>query len=142
MSAQPEQTPPPPPLPNITALEEPYFAGLREGRLMLQRCGKCGHVWFPPSPLCPECLDTEPVWEEMSGRGTVWSHIVMHQPYFAAFRHELPYNVVFVQLEEGPYMISRIVDMPNDAIECGMKVQSVFREVTDGVVLPYFTAAG
>ncbi len=95
-------------LPEITDANRPYWEGLEAGELRLQRCVKCGTFRFPDSPVCPSCLSDESRWEVVSGRGRIWSWITMHQRYFAAFEDELPYTVIFVELEEGPRMMSAL----------------------------------
>jgi len=125
------------PMPRITELNRPYFDGLRAGRLMLQRCGRCDAVWFPPSPRCSQCLHDEPSWFEASGRGVVWSHIVMHRPYFASFKDKIPYPILMVRLDEGPMIISSLAE-PSEEVACEDRVELVIREVGPDVHLPYF----
>ncbi len=127
------------PLPVITPVEKGYFDGARDGRLLLQRCTECSHVWFPPSSLCPRCLSAALVWEPMSGAGSVWSFIVMHRSYFRAFDADIPYNVALIELDEGPLMISNLVDCDIAKVKCGTRVKAMFRPVTDDVTLPFFT---
>jgi uncharacterized OB-fold protein len=62
----------------------------------------------------------------------------MWQRYFPAFDSERPYVVAYVELEEGPRMMSTIVDCPPDEISCDMPVEAVFDDVTDEVSLPKF----
>src|SRR5690242_15441732 len=95
-------------LPAITEENRPYWDGLEAGELRLQTCVKCGTRRFPDSPVCPSCLADESRWEAVSGRGRIWSWITMHQRYFAAFEDELPYTVIFVELDEGPRMMSAL----------------------------------
>lgn len=129
------------PLPALTKLNRPYFEGGLRGELRLQRCTSCGHRWFPASTHCPRCLATEHEWAPVSGHGRVWSWIVMHQRYFKAFESEIPYNVALVQLEEGPLMMSALVDIPPADIRCDLPVQVVFERVTDEIALPKFRRA-
>ncbi len=129
------------PLPEVTRLTEPFWEGTKQGELRLQHCRECGGYWFPPSPLCPTCLSRDYEWVPSSGRGTVWSWIVMHQRYFKAFEADLPYNVVFVELEEGPMMMSRVVGIPNEQIHCDLPVKVVFDDATDRQAVPYFEPA-
>jgi len=129
------------PLPVLTALNRPYFEATKRGELRLQTCSQCGHVRFPESTHCPRCLSPEAVWTIMSGRGRVWSFIVMHQKYFRSFASDLPYNCALVQLEEGPLMMSTIVDTPAASIHCDMPVTVVFEQATEDITLPKFRPA-
>lgn len=125
------------PLPTRTALNAPFFEGLVAGRLMLQRCAGTGRFWFPPSSYSPYTLKPDWTWEAVSGRGKIWSGIIMHQQYFASFKDDLPYNVIMVELEEGPVLTSTLID-GNDRIACDAPVEVVFDRVHPDVVLPKF----
>jgi uncharacterized OB-fold protein len=126
------------PLPRSNKLSQPFWDGAKRHELLLQKCAACGHVWFPPSTRCPKCLSTEYAWSKASGRGRVWSWIVMWQRYFAAFEGDIPYNVAYVELDEGPRLMTNVVGCDNDAIYCDMPVEVVFEDVTDEVSLPKF----
>jgi uncharacterized OB-fold protein len=126
------------PLPRPNRLSQPFWDGAKRHELLLQKCSACGHVWFPPSLRCPKCLSTEYEWSKASGRGKVWSWIVMWQRYFPAFETDIPYNVAYVELEEGPKLMTNIVGCDNDAIHCDMPVEVVFEDVTPEITLPKF----
>ena len=127
------------PLPEITDANRPFWEGLRAGRLLLQECDRCGHVRYPISHVCPECLEAGHQWVAMSGRGEVFSYVVFHQVYNKAFADDVPYNVALVQLDEGPRMFSNVVGVPNDQVSVGTRVRIVFDPVTEEVTLPRFT---
>ncbi len=126
------------PLPTIDDINRPYWEGVRVGELRMQRCRACGALRFPPGRLCAECLGEESAWAALSGKGTVWSYCVFHRAYFAGFEAELPYNVVLVQLAEGPKLYSNLVGVPNERIRIGMPVRARFERVTDEVTLVRF----
>jgi len=128
------------PLPVLTKLNAPFWEGTKRGELRLQRCGACGHVWFPPSTHCPRCLSTAHDWMTASGRGTVWSWIVMHQRYFKAFDGDLPYLVAMIALEEGPILMSTLVGISNEEVRCDMPVRVVFEDATADMAVPKFTS--
>jgi uncharacterized OB-fold protein len=129
------------PLPRPNRLSQPFWDGAKRHELLLQKCSACGHVWFPPSTRCPQCLSAEYEWSKASGRGRVWSWIVMWQRYFAAFEADIPYNVAYVELEEGPRLMTNIVGCDNEAIYCDMPVEVVFEDVTPEIALPKFRPA-
>jgi len=99
------------PKPEITELARPYWDALQQGHLVFQRCG-CGQAWLPARPECPACLRPGAPWERASGRGTLLSWVVYHTAYHPAFADRLPYHVALVQLEEGPRLLTRILDGP------------------------------
>jgi uncharacterized OB-fold protein len=97
-------------LPEIDDANREYWNGLDAGELRLQQCDDDKSYRFPASPVCPKCLSTRFTWRAASGRATLWSWIVMHQKYYEAFDDERPYTIAFVRLEEGPFMMSTVVD--------------------------------
>jgi uncharacterized OB-fold protein len=128
------------PLPKISPANRPFFDAARNGELRLPRCRACSHVFYPPEVFCPRCLSTELDWLALSGKGTVWSFIVMYQRYFPAFADEIPYNVAFVRLDDAPdvWMCTNLVDVKHEAIACDMPVEAVFDPVTPDVTLVKF----
>ena len=126
------------PLPRPNRLSQPFWDGARRHELLLQKCSACGHVWFPPSARCPGCLSAAYAWSQASGRGKVWSWIVMWQRYFPAFEEDIPYNVAYVELEEGPRLMTNLVGVENEAIYCEMPVEVVFEDATPEISLPKF----
>ncbi len=74
----------------------------------------------------------------MSGRGTVWSFTICHPPVLPAFAERVPYNVVVIGLEEGPFLVSNLVDCPDDEIVVGMPVDVVMVAVDDDLAIPQF----
>jgi hypothetical protein len=129
------------PLPRPTEDSAPFWEAACRGELRLQRCGGCGLVRFPPSLLCARCLSEEAEWVRLSGRGTVYSWIVVHQSQHPAFNPDAPYNVVIVQLDEGPRLHGNLVGTPNEEIHIGMPVEVVFDTVSDDTALVRWRAA-
>jgi uncharacterized OB-fold protein len=98
------------PLPEPTPLSQPYWDALRQSRLTFQRCRHCNHAWLPPRAECPNCLEAAWDWTTASGKGRVISWVVYHYAYHEAFRDRLPYNVTLVELDEGPRLITNIIN--------------------------------
>jgi uncharacterized OB-fold protein len=126
------------PLPAISSLNKPYWEGLRRRELRLQKCDACGKVWYPPSPLCPGCWSRKFSWTRLCGRGRVNSWVVFHQSYYRGYDNELPYNVAEVELEEGPRLLTNLVEVGKAEIRAGMAVEIVFDDVTDEITLAKF----
>ena len=91
--------------------------------------------------MCPDCLSDQSEWMDLSGKGEVLSRIVFHQVYHKAFVGDVPYNVVLVQLDEGPRMFSNVIGVPNDQVQVGMRVVVTFDPVTPEVTIPRFQPA-
>ena len=126
------------PLPTVDDLNRPFWDAARAGQLRMQRCDDCGHIRFPVMERCPRCLSTATTWDALSGRGEVYAKIVYHRAFSPAFAPDTPYNVVLVQLDEGPRMYSNVVGAANDHIHVGDRLVVFFEEVTEGVAVPRF----
>jgi len=126
------------PLPAVTEDGAPYWAACREQRLAVQRCTACKHLRFPPSVLCPRCLAFEHEWTTLSGRGTIYSFIVVHRPQHPAFFEDVPYNVAIVERAEGPRLHTDVVECANEDLRIGMPVEVVFEKRDDEITLPKF----
>lgn len=124
------------PLPEVTPLTEPYWTGLAEGELRHQRCRDCGNAWLPAREECPRCLSDAVGWEASSGRGTLVSWVVYHQASHPAFADRVPYTVAIVALDEGPRLITNVVDPVEDLRIDAPVALRVERE--SGVALPRF----
>lgn len=126
--------------PAITADTEFFWNGLRENKLLIQRCGGCGQLRHPPRPMCPRCRSLQ--WDaiESSGRGTVYSYAMPHEPRFPFF--EYPYVVVLVELEEGVRLVSNLTGVDPSAVTPGLAVQVYYQTFDDGLVLHQFRPSG
>ena len=129
------------PTPEINDENRAFWEGCRQSELRVQKCSNCGHIRHL-SPACPQCLKAEHEWVAASGRGTVYSWIVVHQRYNRAFEEDLPYNVTIVELDEGPRMVTSLVDVENQDIKAGTPVEVVFDRVTEEITLPKFKRIG
>jgi uncharacterized OB-fold protein len=116
----------------------PFWRAAAEGRLLIQCCASCGTKYFPAIDLCKTCLADGLDWIESSGRGEVYSYVVMHHVYHPAFADRVPYVVVDVRLAEGPHMTSQLVNAGADEIRIGRQVEVCFERRSEEVTLPYF----
>jgi uncharacterized OB-fold protein len=122
--------------PSVSADTAFFWDGLKEHRLLVQRCGGCGRLRHPPRPMCPHCNALE--WEaiEASGRATVHSFVMPHHPQFPWF--EDGYIVALVDLDEGVRLVTNLVDVTPEGVTIGMPVEVVFTAFDGGLVLPLF----
>lgn len=126
------------PIPVPSVESRPYWTGLNEGRLQLPKCRSCSHCWFPPSLLCPSCNSDDFSWEPSTGQGKVFSFVVFHRVYHPSFADEVPYVVALIELEEGPRLISNLIGIDADQVQCEMPVQISFDKITNDITLPKF----
>jgi len=117
---------------------DPFWAGCREGRLMLPWCSSCGRPHFYPRPFCPHCSSIDIAWKRASGNGTVYTFAVVRQPIERAFADLVPYVIAIVALEEGVRMLSHITSIDPDRAACDMPVTVEFKRYSDKVMLPTF----
>ncbi|MGE0715910.1 MAG: Zn-ribbon domain-containing OB-fold protein [Alphaproteobacteria bacterium] len=131
------------PLPVPDADSAPFWAGCRAHRLLLQRCRSCGAHRYPPGAICPECRSREAHWVEASGRGRVFSWIVVRHPVPRdIYADDVPYVVALVELDEGVRMAANIVGCAPEAVAADMAVTVEFADVTPEISLPRFRPVG
>ena len=139
-------------LPAVDQEAEGFWAGTKEGKLLVQACGSCGRLRHPPRPMCPSCRSTRRTWQEVQGTGTVWSFVVPHPPLLSPYSELAPYNVIVVELDADPRIrfVGNLVEGPDGALDSvdpatiriGEPVEVAFRrfERADGSaeVLPFW----
>lgn len=127
-----------PPLPGPSHDDAPYWEGLRRHELIIQECISCKEIQHPPKPSCGHCGSLEVGWRKGSGKGTVYSYTVVPQATHAAWRDQVPYNVVIVELEEDVRLISNLIGVDNEDIKIGSPVEIVYDDITEEITLPRF----
>jgi uncharacterized protein len=117
-----------------------FWDGLKERKLLIQRCTACQALRHPPRPMCPSCNSLG--WDtiEASGRGEVHSFVVPRHPAMPFMEDD--YIVALVELEEGTRVISNLCDVAPDDARIGMPVELFFVEFDEGLVLHQFRPAG
>jgi uncharacterized OB-fold protein len=128
----------PKPLPAITEENRPFWEGCQQEKLLLQYCERCQHYQFYPRLYCMQCGFEGLRWREVSGHGVIYSYTIIHQNKSPEFTNDTPYNVALVQLEEGPRMLSSIVDIAPEELHVDLPVSVVFEKVTESISLPRF----
>ncbi len=126
------------PLPVVQPWSEAFWEGAREGKLLLQHCKSCGAMIFYPRKFCPECWSAEIGWKEASGRATIYTFSTAYDMVEPRFWTDIPYTIAYVDLKEGPRMMTRIVECAPADIKIGMEVEVVFHKLDDKFFLPYF----
>jgi len=124
-------------LPEITPLHEPFWSALREHRVELQRCDRCGRLRFIPSELCP-CGSAEATWTPIAGTGEIYTYTVVHRAPTPAYQADAPYVIAHVTMDEGPRMISTLIDCDPSSVVIGTPVEIVFDDVTPELTLYRF----
>jgi uncharacterized protein len=119
-----------------------FWSYCNSGEFRLQRCSDChGYLW-PPSPVCDECLSDKLNWEVVSGRGRIVSNCTYHRRYYEECQP--PWDVILIELEEGPRFISNPKGIPREGLREGTEVRVTFIPCEDRhgqFQLPVFEAA-
>lgn len=121
-----------PPAPAESPDNKPYFDGCREGKLILGKCNDTGKLFHYPRHVSPFTLSNNVEFVEAKGTGEIYS--------WSVARGKEPFCVAYVKLDEGPIMLTNIVECDLDALACGQRVRVKFRE-TEGAPVPMFVLA-
>jgi uncharacterized OB-fold protein len=126
------------PVPAPDADSAALWRGLRDGVLLLQHCGDCAHVQYYQQAICRECGGANLSHRPASGRGKVHSFSVVHRAPGPAFKADLPYAVLLIDLQEGPRMISTYTGGKLEDVTFDMDVMLVCERISEDVTLPRF----
>ena len=135
----------PKPVPVPDEVSKPFWDACDEQRLVVQYCTSCNRWQYPPQQACAECgsganLEFRPV----SGKGTIYTYVVMHDGRVGLLQPYQPFNIAVVQLEEAPEinMLTNLPGTETDKVPIGAKVQVEFEEVAPGKRIPQFRVVG
>ena len=112
----------------------PFWTAAREGRFLIPLCRSCGKAHWYPRAICPFCFSDKTEWRDATGGGTLYAFSVMR-------RAPEPYAVAYVTLDEGPTMLTNLVDCDLDRLAIGQRVRLVFTPTEGGAPVPTFRPA-
>ena len=131
-------------LPNIapkpSAENAPFWDGTAAGKLVLPRCRSCAYVIWYPRELCTQCGSVDIEWFEASGDGVIYSCTVTHKGQ-GAYRDAGPFVLAYVELAEGPRVMTNIVGCDPESVRIGQAVTVVFHDTGQGTAVPRFQPA-
>lgn len=128
----------PRPLPTVTPETKEYWERAAEGELALSHCEGCGLIFHYPRSFCPDCFSEDVSMQTASGFGQVYSFSVSERAEGWP-EEELPIILSYIELPEGPRVMSNIVECSPDEVAVGMPVETVFiQSQVDGVAIPVF----
>lgn len=128
------------PRPDIRGSGHQYWKAGLSGELKLPKCGSCGEVYWYPRTNCPKCGSDNQGWVVSSGKGKVHTFTVVRHSRDPFFQGITPYVVAMVELEEGPKIMSNIVQCDVGSVRCDMQVSVVFEKLKD-IAIPLFRPA-
>ncbi len=123
-------------LPRPTDISTPYWEGCQQGLLRLQSCNACGAHQFYPRLFCTRCQSQDLSWRDASGHGCIASFTVVRRGVSEAY--PAPYVVALIDLEEGPRMMSHIIDADPETLAVGDPVEVTFQDWSEDMKLPVF----
>ena len=126
------------PRPQPSPENEPYWDGLLEHRLLVQRCTNCDKLRHYPRPMCDACYSMDYTWQEIDGRGTVHSWAISHHPFHPSFKREVPYVTLTVDLDAGVRLQAPLVGSDATTLALGLRVIVDYADVDPTLSLPCF----
>lgn len=121
--------------PAVTIESKPFFDAAEQGKFLIKRCTACGEAHWYPRTICPFCHSDQTVWEESPGEGVVYSFSIMRKSPSG------PYALAYVTLNEGPNVLTNIVDIAPDDLKIGLKVKVKLQPTEGGPPVPVFVPA-
>ena len=129
------------PLPVPTPVSRPFWEGLAESKVRLQKCDACRSWVFYPRSRCSCCLSDQLRWQDVSGKGTLYTFTIARQPTSPHFASEIPQLLAVVELEEGVRLTTNLVHVAEADIRVGMRVKPCFERVSPDITLLKFQPA-
>ena len=128
------------PMPTPTRDSKAYWDGLREGKLMLQRCASCGKVRHYPRPVCPHCFSMESEFKAAPLTGKLHTWTVCHHPFNFFFKASAPYIVALVDMDAGIRINAPLRGLDAASLKIGQPLKLAFEPINTEITLPFFTA--
>ena len=125
-------------LPAVEDETRPYWEAAKQGRLLIKACNACGEVHHYPRPFCPTCWSEDVEWREVSGRGTIYTYSIVFRNDLPPFNEWSTYVPAIVELEEGPRLMTNIVETDAGSLRVGMPVEVRYRDLNDEWAAPVF----
>lgn len=119
--------------PERTAETAEFWDAANDRRLIVKRCPGTGQAFHPPRSISPFTGLAGTEWVEAKGTGTLYSFSVTR-------RHGTAHCLAYVQLAEGPIILSALVDCDFDKLAIGQAVCVTFKPSQDGQLVPMFVA--
>lgn len=109
--------------------QERFWQAAEQEQLILPRCSDTGKCFFYPrdhSPFTGGSID----WVKSKGLGAIYS-------YCLSGRGEA-YCLAYIQLDDGPIMLSNVISEDLSSVEIGQRVKVCFLQDEQGRKVPFF----
>lgn len=118
----------------ITADNQQWVEAARAHRLLIKRCADCGRPHYYPRPFCPFCHSAHTNFVAASGQATIYTFTINRIS-------RTPLVNAYVKLEEGPIIMTKIIDADPEQLAIGMAVALRFEDSRMGFPVPVFAPA-
>ncbi|MFC6989698.1 Zn-ribbon domain-containing OB-fold protein [Haloplanus sp. GCM10025708] len=131
----------PRPVPEVNPETEAFWRAASDGEFLLSACDDCGLVFHYPRSLCPDCFSEDVDWQQAAGTGTIYSYSVSES--VSGWPEDgLPLVIAYVELDEGPRVMTNVQDVDPDDVEVGLAVEARFVPTEEeNVAVPVFVPA-
>lgn len=126
------------PVPAPSAVSAPFWGGLRQRELRLQKCEACSRFVLYPRSVCPYCLSDKLSWVKASGRGKLYTYTVVRRAMNPAFQEDVPYLFAIVELEEGVRLTTNVVNCAPQEARVDMALKAFYHDITPEITLLKF----
>jgi len=126
------------PLPRANQLTQPFWQAAHEHRLVVQRCKACGKMRFYPSGGCEHCGSMDYEWVQCSGRGRIYSWIVVHRNVDPGWQKRTPFVSAIVELADQAHVLvpGLLSEIAPDKVVANLEVEVWFEDMTPDISLP------
>lgn len=123
----------PAPTPARDGLDAPFWQGLSEDRLLLQRCASCNKWQWGPEWVCHRCHSLDLTFEETEATGIIYSHQRVWHPVHPALREQGPFVIVLVELPhaDNVRLVGNLLGDPMQDLVIGTQVEGIFEHHLD-----------
>lgn len=122
------------PAPIPTQDSQYFWDAAKDGCFLIKRCEVCGKAHWYPRALCPFCMSDKTFWQESSGKGVIYT-------FSAMLRTPQPFILAFITLDEGPTLLSNLVNCDPATLAIGQAVRVLFRPSDGEYQVPVFEPA-
>ena len=121
------------PAPSPDGLDTAFWEATRRHELLVQKCNACGGFQFGPEWICHRCRSFDLGWQQVSGRGRIYSWERVWHPVHPALKNACPYMVVLVELPDADNvrMVGNLLGDPMQPVEIGAEVEAVYEDHPD-----------
>jgi uncharacterized protein len=132
------------PIPEVVELTRPFWEGARNGKLMMQKCARCGTVNFLPKPWCVDCGARDMPWVEIRPEGTIYSYTVSYTVMmnFQGWGKDLPLVEAIIDLDDGGRLYAQVTTDEPEKVRIGDRVTAYFEPINEEIGIPKFHIAG